>query len=223
MTINETKQAAHALGRRDFLLGASVLGLSLTTTRYVLAQSGLPYKVVDPPMPTGDKSKVEVLEFFWFGCPHCYAFEPAINGWADNKPDYVSFVREAPPLNPGWEQHSRTFYAAKLLGIADGMFDQTFDRIHKSRQPMRDPRKIAKFIESLDLGVNAEKFEKTMKSFAVNTAMNRSITRAQQAGINAVPSIVINGKYLTGNTLAGSHQGIIDVINELVEKEHEAA
>ena len=208
--------------RRKFVLAASALGLGIAANP-VLAQSGLPYRVIETPMPTGDKSKVEVLEFFWFGCPHCYAFEPAINSWKDSKPDYVNFVREAPPLNPSWEQHSRTFYAAQVLGITDGMFDQTFDRIHKSKKPMRDPKKIAKFIESLDLGVDAASFEKTMKSFAVNTAMNRSITRAQQSGINAVPSIVINGKYLTGNTLAGSHQGIIDVINELSAKENEAA
>ncbi len=217
-----TSNKTTGVSRRQFVLGASALGVSMATTQ-VFAQSGLRYKTIEHPMPTVDESKVEVLEFFWFGCPHCYAFEPAINGWKDSKPDYVNFVREAPPLNPSWEQHSRTFYAAQLLGITDGMFDQTFDRIHKSKKPMRDPKKIAKFIESLDLGVDAAKFEKTMKSFAVNTAMNRSITRAQQAGINAVPSIVINGKYLTGNTLAGSHQGIIQVINELSEKEHKAA
>jgi len=210
-----------SLSRRQFVMGASALGMTMAAPG-VMAQ-GLPYKVIEQPMPTGDASKVEVLEFFWFGCPHCFAFEPAINNWKDSKPDYVNFVREAPPLNPNWEQHSRTFYAAQLLGITDGMFDQTFDRIHKDRKPMRDPKQIAKFIESLDLGVDAGKFEKTMKSFAVNTAMNRSITRAQQAGISAVPSIVINGKYLTGNTLAGSHQGIIDVINELSAKENEAA
>jgi len=174
-------------------------------------------------MPTNDPSRVEVLEFFWFGCPHCYAFEPAINNWKDSKPEYVDFVREAPPLNPSWEQHSRLFYAAQLLGITDGMFDQTFDEIHKRKNRLRDPSKIGKFIESLDLGVDAKKFEKTMNSFAVNTALNRSINRAQQAGINAVPSIVINGKYLTGNTLAGSHAGIINVINELSEKEKNEA
>lgn len=204
--------------RRKFLTTASALGLGLASSN-LWSQANLPYKVIQQKMPTNDPSRVEVLEFFWFGCPHCYAFEPAINNWRDSKPEYVDFVREAPPLNPSWEQHSRLFYAAQLLGITDGMFDQTFNEIHKRKKRLRNPAKIAKFIESLDLGVDAKKFEKTMNSFAVNTALNRSINRAQQAGINAVPSIVINGKYLTGNTLAGSHAGIINVINELSEKE----
>lgn len=184
---------------------------------------GQGYEVLEKPMPTGDPSRVEVLEFFWFGCPHCYAFEPAINAWKDSKPDYVDFVREAPPLNPGWEQHSRTFYAAQALGITDGMFDQTFDNIHKNKQPMRDPKKIAKYIASLDLGVSADEFRKAMQSFAVETALKRSIVRAQQAGIRSVPTVVINGKYRTGNTIAGGHQGIIDAINERAAYEHSAA
>ena len=228
VTMNRSNQKT-ALNRRQFvtsLMGAGAAGAltsaGLGWSSTALAQSSPPYKVIDPAMPTEDESSVEVLEFFWFGCPHCYAFEPSINKWKESKPEYVNFVREAPPLNPSWEPHSRTFYAAKALGIVDGMFDNMFDRIHKEKHPMRNPKKIAKYIESLDLGVSADKFAKTMDSFSVNTAMQRSMSRAQQAGVQAVPSVVINGKYLTGNTLAGSHQGIIDVINELSEKEHKA-
>ena len=200
-------------------LPAAGLGLSSAA----VAQSNQRYKLIEPAMPTQDESKVEVLEFFWFGCPHCFAFEPAINKWADSKPDYVNFVREAPPLNASWEQHSRAFYAAQTLGITDGMFDAMFDEIHKNRKPLRNPKKIAQFIESLDLGVSAADFTKAMDSFAVNTAIKRSMLRAQQAGVQAVPSVVINGKFLTSNSFAGSRQGIIDVINELSAQEHEAA
>jgi len=218
-----------AAGRRRFVktvAGAGALGTASAlglVSAPALAQSANGYKVIPKPLSTGDSSRVEVLEFFWFGCPHCYAFEPSINAWKDSKPDYVDFVREAPPLNPNWEQHSRTFYAAEALGITDGMFDQTFDRIHKSKKPMRDPKKIAGFIESLDLGVSAEDFRKAMNSFAVETALKRSIVKSQQAGVTGVPSIVINGKYITGNSIAGSHQGIINVINERAAFENEAA
>jgi len=215
--------------RRRFvktLAGASALGTASTlglVSANAMAQSSSGYEVISSPMPTGDKSRVEVLEFFWFGCPHCFAFEPSINAWKADKPDYVDFVREAPPLNPSWEQHSRTFYAAQALGIVDGMFDQTFDEIHQNKKPMRDPKKIAKFIESLDLGVSAEKFRKSMESFTVETALKRSIVRAKQAEINSVPSIIINGKYRTGSSIAGGHQAVIDVINERAAFEHKAA
>lgn len=214
-------------GRRQFLragLGASSLALmSGSLLHAVQAQSSGGYETLQTPIQTRSTDGVEVLEFFWFGCPHCYAFEPAINGWAMDKPDYVSFVREAPPLNPSWEQHSRAFYAAEALKITDGFFDQMFDRIHKDRKPMRDPSKIGSFVEELDLGVSADKFEKTMKSFSVETALRRSVQLAQKAGITGVPSIVINGKYRTGASLAGGNRGIIDVIDTLTAQEHSAS
>lgn len=214
--------------RRRFvktLAGAGALGTASAmglVSVDAIAQNSKGYEIIDKPMPTGDASRVEVLEFFWFGCPHCFAFEPSINAWNDAKPEYVDFVREAPPLNPSWEQHSRTFYAAQALGIVDGMFDQTFDQIHKNKKPMRDPKKISKFIESLDLGVSSENFRKAMNSFAVETALKRSVVRAQQAGIRSVPTVIINGKYRTGSTIAGGHQGIISAINERAAFEHGA-
>ncbi len=213
--------------RRHFLttaagLGAAtLLGASLPMAT-LQAQSAQGYQTIKTPFATRDESRVEVLEFFWFGCPHCYAFEPAINAWAAAKPEYVDFIREAPPLNPSWEQHSRAFYAAEALGITSGFFDEMFNTIHQDRKPMRDPKKIASFVESLDLGVSAEKFAKTMESFAVQTALRRSISLAKQAGITGVPSVVINGKYLTGGSIAGSHEGIIRAINERAEFEHSA-
>ncbi len=204
------------------LVGTGLLGGGLLPVTSALAQ-GQGYRVINNPIATRDESRVEVLEFFWFGCPHCFAFEPSINQWKAGKPEYVDFVREAPPLNPAWENHSRTFYAAEALGITDGMFDQLFDRIHKERHPMRDPKKIGKWIESLDLGVSSEKFQKAMTSFAVETGMKRAMSLAQQAAVTGVPSIVINGKYMTGNSIAGSHQGIINVIDRLTEVEHKAS
>lgn len=227
--MKKINQAA-SVDRRQFVTTLSGLGALAATSAAgigwssgALAQNAQRYRVLEQPLATRDQDTVEVLEFFWFGCPHCYAFEPAINSWKDSAPEHVNFVRAAPPLNKGWEQHSRTFYAAEALGITDGLFDEMFNEIHQKRKPMRDPKKIAKFVESLDLGVSAEKFAKAMDSFAVNTALSRSMSQALQAGISGVPSILVNGKYMTGSSLAGGHQGIIDVINELVEQEHEAA
>ena len=220
----------HAAPRRDFLrtsagagalaaLGpAALAGLALPGA--ARAQSGPGYLTLGTPVATRDPSRVEVLEFFWFGCPHCYAFEPAINDWAASRPEYVDFVREAPPLNPSWENHSRTFYAAETLKITDGMFDEMFDRIHREREPMRKPAAVAKLVESLDLGVEAQTFEKTMDSFAVETALRRSVALARDAGVTGVPSVLINGKYMTGNSLAGGHRGVIDVIDRLTAEEH---
>jgi len=177
-----------------------------------------PYAVIDPPLVTKDPTKVEVLEFFWFGCPHCYAFEPAINDWAADKPDYVSFVREAPPLNPSWEGHSRAFYAAQALGVTEDFFEPMFHAIHQEKRALRDPKRIAKF--AAEQGIDEDKFRKAMKSFSVDAGLRRGVSLASKAGITGVPSILINGRFRTGSSLAGSHQGIINVINTLVAEEH---
>lgn len=201
--------------RRRFLnasLGTVVASSLLGFGGNTLASGG--YELISPPQNTSTPDKVEVMEFFWLGCPHCYSFEPAIVAWENDMPDNVVFVREAPPLNPSWEQHSRAFYAAQLMGQEGPFVDAMFKAIHEDRKRMRKPDEIAELAS--ELGMDKEKFLKTMKSFAVQTKMNRSIQLAKAAGISGVPAVVINGKYRTGASLAGGNAGIIDVINETI-------
>ncbi len=179
------------------------------------------YKTIDPPVNTTvEAGQVEVLEYFWFGCPHCFAFEPVINDWAANKPDHVTFVREAPPLNPGWMSHSQAFYAAEVLGVTDKMFEPFFNAIHVDKRRLRKPSEIAEFMG--ELGIDSKKFLATMESFAVQARIKQAMLRASASGITGVPSMVVNGKYLTGNSIAGGHQGIVRVLDELVETERAA-
>jgi thiol:disulfide interchange protein DsbA len=212
------------MNKRQFLNATSKLALTAlaagTIPAHALAQSQQGYAVLPQPLTTNNPEKVEVLEYFWFGCPHCYAFEPSINAWARDKPDYVDFVREAPPLNPNWEAHSKAFYSAEIMGVTDQFFDPMFHAIHAERRSLRSPEQIAKFAG--ELGLDAKTFRKTMDSFAVNARISQAMQKARASGITGVPSVVINGKYLTGGSLAGSHDNIIRVINELSEIEHAA-
>ncbi len=210
------------MNKREFLKGSAKLAatasISMSGISAVQAQALKGYELIDPPVNTRSSDKVEVLEYFWFGCPHCFAFEPSINKWAKEKPDYVEFVREAPPLNPGWEPHSRAFYAAEIMGVTEQFFDPMFDGIHVDRRSLRSPDNIAKFAGELD--IDEQKFRKTMDSFAVNTRMNQAMQMARASRISGVPTVVINGKYLTGGSLAGSHEGILRVIDERVAEEY---
>ncbi len=212
------------MNKREFLKGgvqvAAVAGLSLTAGKTVLAQAPKGYELISPPLNTRSSDKVEVLEYFWFGCPHCYAFEPSINKWAESIPDYVEFVREAPPLNPAWEPHSRAFYAAELMGVTDQMFDQMFHGIHAERRPLRSPDQIAKYMG--ELGIDEDKFRKTMDSFGVSTRMSQAMQMARASKVSGVPTVIINGKYRTGGSLAGSHEGILAVIDERVAEEYKS-
>ena len=205
-----------ALSRRDFLnsLTATAVGTTGIMALPSVATAAGKYTLIEPPLNTASAESVEVMEFFWLGCPHCYSLEPNMLAWEENMPANVSFVREAPPLNPSWEEHSRGFYAAQLLGEEHGFVKAMFNAIHENKKRMRNPKDIAKLAGGL--GMDEEKFLKTMQSFAVQTRMNRAMQLARGARISGVPAIVINGKYLTSASAAGGNAAIIDVINETI-------
>lgn len=171
---------------RAALVLVSAYGLSFSGQ--VFAAPG--YEELPNAPKRADTERVEVVEYFWFGCPHCYKFEPTINEWAANKPDHVDFVREAPPLNPSWMVHSKAFYAAEVLGVTDKMFDALFNGIHKEKKNLRSPKAIAKFVGTL--GIDEDKFLKTMDSFAVDAKIRNAMALARRDGINSVPSVVVN-------------------------------
>jgi len=203
------------LSRRQLLrtLTGTALALGVTSALPIHAQ-GNGYQLVQPPQNTSIADKVEVLEFFWLGCPHCYSLEPDMLAWEARMPANTVMVREAPPLNPSWEQHSRGFYAARALGIEEPFVHAMFKAIHEDGERMRSPDDIADLAQTL--GADRDKFLGTMESFTVETALRRSVQLARGAGITGVPSIMINGKYLTGASLAGGNAGIIDVIDRMV-------
>jgi len=178
------------------------------------------YETISPAQNTSVTDKVEVLEFFWFGCPHCYAFEPSIEEWASDLPENTVFVREAPPLNPSWESHSRAFYASEILGISEKFVPAMFNAIHKDRKRMRKPDEIAKLAETF--GVSKKEFTEAMGSFGVQTRMARAMQLARGTGITGVPAIIVNGKYRISSGSAGSHEGMISAINQTVESEKSA-
>jgi len=201
---------------------AAALSLPLSAASPLLAQAAQ-YNLINPPQTTANPDKIEVLEYFWFGCPHCFAFEPAINEWAANKPDDVDFIRHAPPLNRGWTAHSEAFYSAQALGVTDNMFEHLFNAIHREKKQLRDRKSISKWVEGLGIDVDADKMHETMKSFAVNAKIRQAMQIATASRVSAVPTVVVNGKYLSTVTMAGGHAQIIDLINELIEKERAAA
>ncbi len=193
------------------LFAGLVAGAAMTAN----AQTG--YEVLETPQRTANPDKVEVVEFFWYGCPHCFRFEPFIQDWKKTKPENVEFINVAPPLNPAWKVHSQAFYAAQVLGVLDQFHEPMFNAIHVDKKSMRKPKDVAKLVDSL--GLDGKKFLKTMKSFNVDAKIRQSLQMAGEAGISAVPTVIINGKYRTSGSVAGSYPNLIKVLNELVAKE----
>ncbi|GMR08152.1 MAG: thiol:disulfide interchange protein DsbA/DsbL [Gammaproteobacteria bacterium] len=187
---------------------------------------GFEYKLVTPAQPTTGKGMVEVVEMFWYGCPHCFKFEPILNEWLKTKPKNVKFVRVPAIFRPQWELHAQLFYTAEALGIADKLHQQVFDAIHKERINLSDEKSIRTFF--VKHGVKAEDFDRTFRSFSVLAKVRRARMLTSRYGINVVPSMIVNGKYMTDARIASlgdtgiTHQNMLKVVDFLIARESSA-
>ena len=180
--------------------------------------AGVEYRVLDQAAPTSvPAGKVEVTEIFWYGCPHCYRFEPYVKGWLRAKDDNVVFTLVPGIVSPKWENHARFYYTAEALGALDKLHDQLFTAIHEKRQRLRKEEDLFDFAASQ--GVDRDKFAQTFRSFAVNAKIQRARQLVAAYGVNSVPSVVINGKYVTGGGLAGSFENMIYIMDTLSKQE----
>ena len=175
------------------------------------------YELVQPPQPTDTPDKVEVVEVFWYGCPHCYSFLPTMEQYSKGKPDYVA-VRHMPAIfRDSWVAHARAFYTADVLGVQEKIHRPLFEAIHVRRQSLDTRESLAAFFEQH--GVSKDDFEKAWDSFAVQTLMRKSQVMQQRYGVRGTPTVIVNGKYRVSGSLAGPPQEMIKVIEALVERE----
>lgn len=180
-------------------------------------EAGKEYVVLAKAQPVNTADKIEVIEFFWYGCPHCYHLEPALTAWLKDKPKDVEFIRIPAVLGPSWELLAQGFYTAEVLGVADKIHGPLFDYLHKARKRIRTPDELKAFF--VTQGVSEADFDKTYKSFAVVTKTSRAKQATQRYGLNSVPTLVVAGKYRTGPSMAGSNKAMLDVVNFLVDKQ----
>jgi thiol:disulfide interchange protein DsbA len=184
-------------------------------------KQGVDYELVNPPQPTVDPSKVEVMEFFWYGCPHCYHFEPDLNAWLKKKPDNVVFIRQPAVFNARWAAHAKAFYTAEVLGVLDKVHADLYDAIQNKKQALESEADLAKFFA--EHGVAEADFHKAYKSFAVDTKMRQAETMAARYGVTGTPNVIVNGKYRIAPQQAKSFPRMITIMNALIEKESSVA
>ncbi|MCF7980498.1 MAG: thiol:disulfide interchange protein DsbA/DsbL [Pseudomonadales bacterium] len=166
------------------------------------------------------EGKIEVLELFWYGCPHCYQLEPSIKDWLTRLPNDVQFVRMPAVMGRGWELHARAYYAASLLGVENKTHAALFDAIHKKRENLFDQNSLADFYARY--GVKKSDFNQAFNPFSVNSKIMQSKNRQKDYRATGVPAIIVNGKYRVGTTMKAGGTGLFDVVDYLVNKEREA-
>lgn len=198
-------------------LSGLVLALCLSLPMFAQAEpvEGAEYKRISPqPVETG--SRIEVREFFWYGCPHCYSLEPYVEKWLRRMPKNAQFVRTPAVFNEQWAVHARTYYAFEALGLTGKLHRALFDAIHADKRPLMDAESIATWV--VEKGGDRMAFLNAYSSFGVETAVNKAAQAGRAYGIDGVPTVVVDGKYETSATLAGSHEKVFEVVDFLIRK-----
>ena len=176
-----------------------------------LAQSPL-FATLSPAQPT-EGGKVEVTEFFWYGCSHCYALEPYVSAWLKNKPQDVVFKR-VPTYNEGWAPMVTLFYTLEAMGLLDQYHSRVFDAIHKDHVNLNNAKKRDEWLKAN--GIDPAKYAEVEKSFSVVTNVNRARQLTQSYKVDAVPRFFVNGKYWTSADQAGGEDKLLLVVNQMI-------
>lgn len=193
------------------LLAALLLPLPL-----VAVDEGIDYAVLKPAQPTETGEQVEVLEVFWYGCPHCWHLEPVMEQWVATKPAGVAF-RRMPATGPRWEPHARAYYAAESLGKLEVFHEALFKVMQVQKRNIMSENDLVKFAG--EVGIDPEEFRAAYNSFYVEARVRKADEMGRRYGIDGVPALIINGKYRTSPSQTGSQDRLVAVLNALVGQE----
>lgn len=185
-----------------------------------LARAEGGYEALTPAQPVQNPDKIEVIEFFWYGCPHCYSLEPSMVAWLKTKPANVEFIRQPAVFSDLWGKHAKAFFTAEALGVSEKVHADFFDAIQNKKQKLTSEDELGKFFAAH--GVKDADFRAAYNSFMVDAKMRQAETMGARYGISGVPAIIVNGKYRVTATTAKSQENMIAVTNQLIQQESPA-
>ncbi len=214
--------------RRDFSKQLAATGLGLTLAGTAAAQGAAPregthYVKLSTPAPVSLPAgkKIEVVEFFWYGCPHCYAFEPILEPWARQLPADVAFRQVPVGFMAQHQLHQRLFYALEETGQLEKLHRKVFASIHQQGKRLARESEIADFANAN--GADGAKLLQAMKGFGVTTKSNRAKQLTDAYKIDGVPAIGIHGRFYTAASLAGGHERALAVTDFLIQQSRQRA
>jgi thiol:disulfide interchange protein DsbA len=199
------------ISRKAFL--ALLLSSAALPLRAAITQ-GRDYSVLPTPQRPDTAGKIEVIEFFSYGCPHCYEIEPLIASWKKKLPPDTNFRRVAVAFGrPMWDSLGRAYYAFSDLNVLPKVDNAIFDAVHRQRLPLQDEKSITAWVARQ--GIDPAKFSTAYKSFSVNTRMSQSERMVEAYQVSGVPSIVVGGKYVANGQ---SYDEMLRIASELIAK-----
>ena len=203
--------------------GLAILMLSLGSLSFMpqafaeAPQVGSNFEAVAQPIPTDNAAKIEVMEIFWYGCIHCYHMDVPLNTWVKKLPSDVYFKRMPGLPNASWAPMAKAFYAMETLGVSEKLHTPLFDAVHKSKTLNPTDEKAIVDWMTLQSKMDKVKVEAAFKSFTINTNLNRAAQIFRASGATGVPSLVIDGKYITSSTMNGGNEQALKVADYIIE------
>lgn len=200
---------------KKFILGGAAALIMAFSMQTMAAEfvAGKDYTVVANPVKVEVPGKIEVREFFWYGCPHCFTLEPHMQAWLKELPKDVRFVRTPASMNPVWEQGARGYYVMEALGVRKNIHLPLFHAIHKEGKQIFSQAEQANYLALY--GIPQEKFNSLFNSFAITGKVAQGNRLAQQYQLSGVPAVMVNGKYV----VTGEDGKVTQVVNYLIQKE----
>lgn len=195
----------------------AALMLLVSATAMAEPQLGNDFNQTAKTIKTDNPAKIEVLEIFWYGCPHCYHLDASLAAWVKKQPQDVYFKRVPGVPRPDWAPAGKAFYALEALNLTDKLHTQLFDAIHKARNV--NPASEVQLIDWITKqgGQDRTKVEEAFKSFATNNNIVRAMNLFRDSGATGVPALVIDGRYITSSSMAGGNQNVLQVADYLIQ------
>ncbi|MBU1331919.1 MAG: thiol:disulfide interchange protein DsbA/DsbL [Gammaproteobacteria bacterium] len=207
---------------RNLILSAVLAGASLfgIAAHAATIEEGKQYVTLSSPVPVSVPGKIEVVELFWYGCPHCYQFEPTLNPWVEKLPDDVNFVRVPALFGGAWNMHGQLYITLDTMKVEQQVHDAVFRAIHQEGKKLAGPEEMASFVATQ--GIDRDAFLKTFNSFAVKGRMEKAKKLAMAYQITGVPVLIVNGKYRFDIGSSGGPEQALQVADQLIAKERAA-
>lgn len=194
---------------------AALAVLAGPAAQVLAAPASGPYQTLDPAVPTDSKDKLEVIEFFHYGCPHCRAFDPLLEPWVKRLPADVAFVR-VPAIwgNAQLARLAQLYYAIEVSGKVDQLHGKVFTAVQDDKVPLHTEDGVREWVAKQ--GVDAKAFMDAYKSFGVQSMLKRADQVARAYKIQGVPTMAVDGRYLTSASMTGSHEATLKMVDELL-------
>jgi thiol:disulfide interchange protein DsbA len=203
-------------------VGTAGTGLPGLANAQGIPVEGTHYVRLSQPQQVSSGNKIEVIEFFWYGCPHCNAFEPALDAWQSKLPADVAFRRVPVAFQEEpYVAHQKIFYALEAIGQREALHRKVFYAIHAERQRLSKPAEIQAFV--VKNGVDGAKFMDAFNSFSVQAKVKQASQLAAGYKIDGVPTIGVHGRYFTAGSLAGSNEAALAVADFLIQRVRKSA